>query len=156
MSYARIERIIYNDKQTLGIISAYTGKTMFMAKTLELAWKDNQPNISCIPKGIYKVAWTRSNRLSAESEKRWRAKNTGEPPDEVKSVYAYEVLNVPNRSGIRIHSANFFYQLLGCIALGSQHKDINLDQQLDVVHSGATVKQFEQVMNRQGFVLEIV
>lgn len=137
---ATIERILLNDKQSLGILTALNADMMFICKTLELAWKDNKPNVSCIPPGVYECKYTRSNRLSQLKG---------------KDVLTYEVLGVKNRSGIRIHSANYFYQLHGCIALGSAHKDINIDQQLDVVHSGKTVSEFEEFMNYKSFVLRV-
>lgn len=138
---AEIQRILLNDKQTLGILTAVnTNDEIFVCKTLELAWKDNKPNISCIPSGVYECKYTRSNRLS-------QVKGT--------DFYTYEVLGVKGRAGIRIHAANYFFQLLGCIALGSAHKDLNLDQQLDLVHSGTTITQFENFMERKPFILRI-
>lgn len=49
----------------------------------------------CIPEGVYPVIWSYSNRLKHNT---------------------FEILNVPNRSGIRIHPANVISELLGCIA----------------------------------------
>ena len=139
MKSVRIVRLIDTGMEALGSITA--GDTaIFLAKTLELPWKLNLPNQSCIPTGIYTCKWTRSNRLSDL---------TGH------DVFTYEVLNVPGRTGIRIHSANYFYQLLGCIALGDAHKDINGDGQLDVIHSGNTVNQFNTLMNKESFILKI-
>lgn len=141
MSAALIERIFQNEKQTLGVLAAVNDNgELFSAKSLELSWKNNQANISCIPAGMYECKYTRSNRLS-------QLKGT--------DFYTYEILNVPNRSGIRLHSANYFFHLLGCISLGSKLKDLNLDQQLDVVHSGNTIKAFEDFMNRKDFVLTV-
>lgn len=65
--------------------------------TLELPWRGNRPGASCIPMEKYKIDYTYSPRFK---------KNT------------YEVLQVPGRIGIRIHSANFIHQLHGCIAPG--------------------------------------
>jgi hypothetical protein len=83
-------RMKYSDTETLGNLTV--GDTVF--KTLERPWKDNKPNISCIPAGSYIVKWTFSPRMLK---------------------YTYEVTGVPNRSGIRIHVANYFNELLGCI-----------------------------------------
>jgi len=137
---AHLSRFFGNDKQTLGTLTTMNGSELWVCKTLELAWNKNISNESCIPTGIFLCKWTRSNRLS---------KAAGH------DVYTYEVLNVPNRSGIRIHSANFFYQLLGCIALGDAHKDINADGNLDVIHSGATVGKFNAIMGGHDFTLFI-
>jgi len=133
-------RRISDLKQTLGVLVTTQGVELFVCKTLELAWNNNQNNISCIPEGTYVCIWTRSNRLSTLA-------NT--------DVYTYEITNVLNRSGIRIHSANYFNQLLGCIALGDAHKDINDDGVLDTIHSGNTVNAFNTLLNKQKFNLII-
>jgi len=133
-------RHISDLKQTLGVLVTTQGVELFVCKTLELAWNNNQNNISCIPDGTYVCIWTRSNRLSTLA-------NT--------DVYTYEITNVLNRSGIRIHSANYFYQLLGCIALGDAHKDINADGELDTIHSGDTINAFNTLLNKQKFNLII-
>ena len=146
-------------KQTLGAVVAQNLDEIFVAKTLELAWKNNASEISCIPVGEYICKWTRSNRLSRESLTRWLKANSGKTeadcPDEFKNVFTYEVMDVPLRAGIRIHSANYFFQLLGCLAMGDSHKDINMDVSLDTVHSGDTVKKFNAIMNKEDFKLII-
>lgn len=138
-----LSRFLYSPKQVLG--AAITLKDvitaeLFVCKVLELPWLDNKQNESCIPKGIYTCRYTRSNRLSTAAG---------------HDVYTYEVLDVPGRSGIRIHSANYFFQLLGCIAMGNVHKDINIDGQLDVIHSGSTIVAFNKVMEYEDFELMI-
>ena len=70
---------------------------VFLCNTLELAWKDNARNISCIPKGTYQLKLTYSPKF--------------------KRVLPL-ILNVPNRDGIRIHAANYPKELTGCIAPG--------------------------------------
>lgn len=135
----RYSGTLTTDKQSLGTL-IYAQPELFVCKTLELPWKLNQNNISCIPTGIYTCIWTRSNRLSTLAG---------------YDVFTYELSGVQGRLGIRIHSANYFYQLLGCIALGDTLKDINLDGQLDVIHSGATVDKFNTLMNKENFELRI-
>lgn len=120
------------------IIGALTviekGRLIFSCKTLELSWKDNQNRISAIPTGTYAVKMTYSPRFK-------------------KDLYLLE--NVPDRAGVRIHSANFASQLHGCIALGSDTKDINADGQLDIIHSGRTMAEFESLMKGKPFTLTI-
>lgn len=134
MRKANLHRLLGTDKQMLGVLSAVNGNQLFVAKTMELPDKENAPKISCIPKGVYTCKYT----LSPHFKK-----------------HTYEVLNVTGRAGIRIHSANFASQLLGCIALGSALKDINNDGHQDVVHSGATMEEFEKLMNYEDFELTI-
>jgi hypothetical protein len=131
-----IKRTSDDGKETVGTIYVLD----FTAYTLELPYKDNQHDISCIPTGTYRCKWTRSNRLSAV---------------EGKDVFTYEIMNVPDRAGIRIHSANYFSQLLGCIALGDSLIDLNKDNEQDVANSRATIAKFNELMNKQDFLLTI-
>ena len=112
----------------------------FVCFTGELPWKDNQSNISCIPKGMYFCHWTYSERFKR---------------------MMYLVDNVPNRGGIRIHPANlmgddsqgFKRQLNGCIALGQTLGMI--DRQKALLLSRPVVRQFEDLMKGREFTLEI-
>lgn len=63
---------------------------------MELPWKDNKVDESCIPEGVYECG-------------------IGESP---KFGKVYGVKKVPNRSDVLFHPANWIRQLLGCIALG--------------------------------------
>jgi hypothetical protein len=100
--------------------------------TVELPWKDNQNNQSCVPKGKYRCSWTRSPRLKK---------------------YTYEVMGVPKRAGIRIHSANFASQVLGCISLGE--KIGIMDGKRGVFSSVSAVRRFEKLLDKQEFILEV-
>jgi hypothetical protein len=80
----------------------------FYAHSLELAWKDNEKRVSCIPIGVYKLR----KRKPSESQK-----------------YKYEhleILDVPNRTKILLHIGNYANSLnieksdtTGCILLGN-------------------------------------
>lgn len=69
-------------------------------RTLERAWLDNLPMVSCIPAGEYSMGWTHSPRFKRKM---------------------LEVLRVPGRAGIRIHSADYVGELQGCIAIATDH-----------------------------------
>jgi hypothetical protein len=72
----------------------------FYGHTLELAWKDNQKRVSCIPKGVYEV----------------KKRHTQ------KSKYKYEhlhILDVPDRELILMHIGNYPKNSKGCILLGN-------------------------------------
>lgn len=125
-----LKRRIYNARQTLGELSC----NQFTCKTLELPWLNNQPNISCIPEGLYDVRWSFSPKLLR---------------------YTYEVLNVPHRSGIRIHRGNFFFNVEGCILLGTDYQDLNHDGEMDVINSTITLELFENFMDHQPFQLKV-
>lgn len=102
------------------------GKLYFgedFVETLELPWKDNAPKISCIPEGIYDVEKTYSPAFKKDL---WLIKN------------------VPGRSGIRIHSANYVSELLGCIAPGMERYDLNKDGIIDMKSSKKALSLMEE------------
>jgi hypothetical protein len=53
------------------------------------------------------------------------------------------IQNVPNRSGICVHVANKYSELLGCVAVGKGYGDLNKDGEMDVLQSRIT---FERLM----------
>jgi Family of unknown function (DUF5675) len=136
MKTVRLKREFKDAKECLGTITCET----FTASTLELPDKNNENEISCIPIGKYVCKYTKSNRLSALK---------GE------DFFTYEVFNVPNRAGIRIHSANYFHDLKGCIALGVSKIDLDKDGELDITGSRDTIKKFEEFMKKEPFILTI-
>lgn len=112
----------YKPKQTEGNLTVYddNDKPIFVCKTLELPWKDNQKMISCIPADDYIVSKRAAHALRK---------------------YEHFILhNVPNRTYILIHAGNYNWHTLGCILVGDGHKDINKDGLLDVTNSKATLK----------------
>lgn len=133
--YVELTRTNSDSVQTIGMLEAYNNDAKFTCRTLELAWKNNFVNISCIPVGRYTVDWTWSPKFQR---------------------FTYEVKKVPNRDGIRFHSANYFYDLNGCIGLGERLTDINRDDHLDIVNSRVTVKAFEDFMQRKSFTLNVL
>lgn len=131
MRTAILTRQKSDDKQTLGELKCYNGNNEFTCKTLELAWKDNQRNISCIPTGNYKVKKTYSLKFGT----------------------VYEVKDVKNRSGIYIHHGNYFSDIQGCILVGNRFSDINADGKLDVINSKVTRKALENFFGFEDFIL---
>lgn len=117
-----------SDEGTFGSIFI-DGK--FICCSLELADKDNQPNISRIPEGSYVCTW----RLSP------------------KHGMCYHLENVKGRSDILIHSANLASELLGCIALGNSIGKLNGVRA--VLDSKNAVHSFEELMKRETFTLTI-
>jgi len=119
-------RYEYEENQTLGecfITENY--KDLFSSKSLERADNDNQRMISCIPAGEYLCVLEYSNRFDTE---------------------LWEIKGVPNRSECKFHSANFWHEINGCIALGDSYADINNDGFRDVLNSGNTMKEFHKIL----------
>lgn len=112
----------------------------FNCKTLELPWRDNQPNLSCIPTGIYHTIIRQSPKFGI----------------------VYWLQNVPNRSYILIHSGNvagdkekgYKTNVYGCILLGK--KMGTLWGQRAVLNSRITVNAFKRHMSNNPFMLQIM
>lgn len=122
-----IERT-YRNGVTTGNLKGYIdNKLVVETKTIELVWKDNEPRVSCIPEGVYDL-----------EPSLWHSHNN-------KPVW--EIKNVPNRSRILIHPANYasgkHVQLLGCIAPVTDYSDLDGD---GIIDGTASQKAFNKVM----------
>lgn len=80
--------------------------------------------------------------------------------------WCYQLLNVDGRTAILIHAANWFQELLGCLAFGAAIDEV-VDEsgkwlgkagakQMGITSSGATVLRFNVHMDRKDFMLTIV
>jgi len=108
-----IKRWYHNDC-TLGRLSLPSG---FQCFTLELPWLENEPNVSCIPKGTYKAF----KRVSS------------------RNGNVFELRNVPQRTSIQCHSGNYTRQIQGCILVGSSITFLDSDTIPDVTNSKQTL-----------------
>jgi len=80
---------------TDGVNGKLTFRGEVVCETIELPWRNNKRNISCIPEGSYRLI----SRIHPKHGKQM------------------QVVNVPQREGILIHPANFaLRELQGCIA----------------------------------------
>lgn len=129
MKCVSLTRYLQTDKQNLGKL-AYEG---FECDTLELPYRLNDKNISCIPTGKYKV----SRRFSG------------------KYGWHFILHEVKDRSFILIHSGNYYTHTRGCILVGNGLKDINKDGYLDVLQSLNTLKKLNEILPKEDFWLEI-
>ncbi len=127
-----LQRLHDGDTQTLGHLFDEDGGVI--ACTLELPGRDNAPNVSRIPAGIYVAS------------RRW-SQHFGR--------IVFEVRDVPGRADILIHPANRVQELRGCIALGMRFEDIDGDGVLDVASSRDAFSRFMQVTPMFTFELEI-
>ena len=129
-----IQRKEYSDKQVLGELTIYADrvKPIYDCKTLELADKDNQRRISCIPLGVYKVVSRKSAKYGNH----------------------YHILDVTNRDFILIHHGNYHTDILGCVLVGKTHADINKDGYADVTSSKQVMKELNELLPKE-FVLKI-
>jgi hypothetical protein len=102
----------------------------FECKTVELPWRNNESMISCIPEGVYDYEVLESS-------------------PSIKYPHVW-IKDVPKRSGIKIHIANYVWQLRGCVAVGREFADIDRDGVIDVTESGATLKELIKLIPLQG------
>ena len=121
-----IERFWQNENQTEGMVRILndTYKVLLKGYCIELPDRDNEKNISRIPSKIYKA------------RKRWSQKFS----------WHIELLDVPNRSYILIHSGNYFTQTEGCILVGSELKDINADFNVDAINSRVFLNKMLEIL----------
>lgn len=123
----RLTRFLQNDKCSLGALVAEG----FRAYTMEPPWKNNKPNISCIPPGEYECYWHRSPKYG----------------------WVYLVSGVPDRSHILIHPGNIPQHTRGCILPGSQLGEIQ--GHTAVLTSRNTVRKLFKHLEKQPFLLEV-
>lgn len=121
-----------NGVETIGELNAVNGQATFKCETLELPWKDNQHNVSCVPKGKYYCTLQKFH-----------------------SVYRYELSPTDPRTGIFMHEGDLYTNTLGCILLGVHPADINGDGQIDVTNSTPTVENFIAFFGGRPFTLII-
>ena len=103
-------RRIYQPDCTLGVLTTNTGLRLF---TLELPWRENKSDISCIPSGEY-GAFVRVSPKNGE---------------------VIELRGTGTRTNIQIHAGNFVSQIEGCVLVGLSIADINADGTPDVTSS---------------------
>lgn len=89
-----LERIEYYHTSTPGRLYLPGGLTL---STLENPWKDNEPMVSCIPPGDYRIERDFTGRHQL-----------------------WKLLDVPERWGIEIHLGNRVADTAGCPLLGTQ------------------------------------
>lgn len=143
MLAATLQRTDASDEGTFGQLRWGAGSGDFV-HTLELPDRDNARGRSCIPAGEYECVWHQS------PSKGW----------------CYSVLDVPGRSHILIHAANFAgdeslgweSELLGCIAPG-QRRGVLRNKfgsvQRAVLDSRAGLNRLADAMGRQPFTLSV-
>ena len=140
-------RIKTGPEGTYGVLSTPKGQWF---NTGELPWSDNKDDVSSIPHGIYTFKFMKSEKF----------------PDGT-----FEALEVPGRTGVRIHRGNwcgdvsqgFSSDVLGCILLGKvygQSKNKVGLMQHGVFESTVALQEFQAEMgsdeSAEPFELEIV
>lgn len=127
-----MQLVLYRSYLTQGTNGALFCNGRFICHTIELPWKKNERNISCIPEGKYTIAPRFSERFK----------------------HHFIVKGVPERQMILVHPANHaMEELEGCIAPVTFLNGIGkgaysrraMDQLLSMVHQGLERKEHIQI-----------
>lgn len=131
MPVLTLKRIEDTGRETFG--EFYLGEDFDtrISYSLELPWRENRPNISCIPAGTYICA------------------------REPNAVYTevFRLLRVPGRDGILIHPANMAAELEGCIAPGLEIERVGWT---GVLHSRDALSVLRALIDTRAFHLRIL
>lgn len=127
MRQAKLFRTINQADTVIGMLV----HERFAVVIAEEAWRNNQPNISCIPVGKYRVEWTFSPRFQR---------------------YTFQILDVPDRSAIRFHAGNSEDDTEGCLLPGTGITAGNLHLE----NSREGLARLEQHFAREPWEIEII
>lgn len=96
------------DKVVYGILAVRNGNI------IEGVWKTIENKVKLFPIGVYPIRLEYSPRFNRD---------------------LWELHDIEGRAEIKIHVANYYYQLIGCIGVGMSHQDINADGTIDLSQS---------------------
>jgi len=132
MKVITLKRISHTEGATFGTLIY---RMIPFCVTLELPWRDNERNISCIPEGIY----TCNLRMSPKRKRE-----------------VYELVGVPGRDLIQIHTGNKPSDIAGCILVGEKWEPVS-STIYSVWESAIAFKNLERVLDKdKSFLLDIV
>ena len=121
-----IKRVATSDRGTFGVV---LDKGKPFCVTCELPWKDNEPNVSSIPAGIYEAVRVQSPRFGD----------------------TFEVAGVEGRTHILFHRGNSIKDSKGCILLAE-----GWGQNNHVERSKVAFDEFmDRTKNTDYFILQI-
>lgn len=122
-----LQRLTMSEQGTFGVL-LISGRPYYV--TLELPWKNNQREISCVPSGTYHVTKMYSEKFN-------------------KIVFVLH--DVPGRDLIEIHIGNEIKNTLGCVLIGSEFSKT----EYAIVDSKVAFNDFMVRMPGEGFIITI-
>lgn len=116
MKTLKLIRLQGDQSQTMGVLIVQDDqcRPLYIRPCIERGYRDNKQNVSNVPAGIYPIKFEYSPKFQQ---------------------MLWELKDVPNRSECKIHAANFWFELNGCISPGMSLGDINEDGYIDVRRS---------------------
>ena len=133
-----LQRVWMDDNQSTGslIVLDELRQPIYISPCIERGDRNNEQNVSNVPTGTYPLVWENSPKFGM----------------------VWELKDVPNRSECKIHAANMWNQINGCIAPGTYLGEINEDGYYDTLSSGDALKRFHlalEDMQEQGTTITI-
>lgn len=101
MTTITLQRVAQTDKLTQGV---FIMDGVAFAVTLELPWRNNAQDISCIPAGTYEAFY----RLSPQ-----------------RGYHVWQLIDVPGRTYVQIHKGTTTAHTKGCIIVAEQFEEYN-------------------------------
>ena len=136
MELLLLERFAYLPQGTFGVLTMPGG---FQFQTAERPWLLNQPYISCIPEGEYSLLYRKSDTIRRITKGLF--------------LVGWEIEDVPGRTGILLHTANWPSGVQGCVGLGKKFelmRDPSTNCPFGVTESGASFEDFMGRMKVDG------
>ena len=117
-----LQRVWMDENQSTGslIVLDKFRQPIYISPCIERGDRNNEKNVSNVPTGTYSLVWELSPKFGM----------------------VWELKDVPNRSECKIHSANMWDQINGCIAPGTYLGELNADGYYDTMSSGDALKRF--------------
>ena len=133
-----LQRVWMDDNQSTGslIVLDELRQPIYISPCIERGDRNNEQNVSNVPTGTYPLVWENSPKFGM----------------------VWELKDLPNRSECKIHAANMWNQINGCIAPGTYLGEINEDGYYDTLSSGDALKRFHlalEDMQEQGTTITI-
>jgi hypothetical protein len=133
-----LQRVWMDENQSTGslIVLDKFRQPIYISPCIERGDRNNERNVSNVPTGTYPLVWENSPKFGM----------------------VWELKDVPNRSECKIHVANMWDEINGCIAPGTYLGELNSDGYYDTLASGDALKRFHLAlkdMQEQGTTITI-
>ena len=117
-----LQRVWMDENQSTGslIVLDKFRQPIYISPCIERGDRNNERNVSNVPTGTYPLVWENSPKFGM----------------------VWELKDVPNRSECKIHAANMWDEINGCIAPGTYLGELNADGYYDTMSSGDALKRF--------------
>ena len=117
-----LQRVWMDKNQSTGslIVLDKFRQPIYISPCIERGDRNNERNVSNVPTGTYPLVWENSPKFGM----------------------VWELKDVPNRSECKIHVANMWDEINGCIAPGTYLGELNADGYYDTLASGDALKRF--------------